>query len=288
MTLQNSRPQSLWRAIAQSFASALVIEVIAPKVSGVTATDNMKDMSSVEFIHTSYYIYDGIERLRRDVGCVSLGKALLDLMRSVLRDSLIRTNTCLGYGLTAISLASTMLYSLRANSCGDVRECVLAGYREFEECLKSENATDLLEAIRLASPSYHGHYYSSEVLVNVFKLLWESALWDLVAYNIVNRYSITLDIYEHVRRVRHRDLVNTVSKLYKSAASKYIDTISFKSGGIMLSRLIQELVSVSTLSDREVRDILVYRVGVNLGSISDIVASSVALALVEWRWRETA
>ncbi|MCS7099620.1 MAG: triphosphoribosyl-dephospho-CoA synthase [Sulfolobales archaeon] len=283
MTSRSSKTRNLWRSIAQSFASALVVEVIAPKVSGVTATESIKGMTSAEFVHTSYYIYDSIENLYRDVGCVPLGRTLLDLMVSTLRDPLIRTNTCLGYGLTAISLASTILYSLRVSDCGNLKNCVLTGYGKFEECARSEDAGDLLRAVQLVNPSYHGAYYSPETLENVFKLLQESALWDLVAYNIVSGYSVTLDLYERIRVAQPGDLVDSVSKLYKFAASRYTDSISFKSGGIMLSKLVKELASAQVLSESEVRNVLVRKIGVNLGSISDIVASSIALALIEWR-----
>lgn len=275
--------QSLWRSVARSFASAFVIEVVSPKISGVTATETLKNLSSAQFIHSSYYIYDVIVDMLSHKDCVSIGETLLYLMSSVLRSPAISTNTCLGYGLTAISLASSILYSLRAGTCGSPEECALAGYEKFEYCAMKESPDDLIKSIRMANPSYHGYYYSPRTLSNVFELLLESALWDLVAYNVVNRYSVTLDLYNSARSTSVNELVRTIGKLYRYAAGKYLDSVSFKSGGIMLSRLVREIAS-SPMRDYEVRSVLVNKVGVNLGSISDLVASSIALVFMSREW----
>lgn len=281
------KPRSLWSSVARSFASAFVIEAISPKISGVTATDVVKDLSSVQFVHSSYYIYDAVANiisLASLDGCVPLGGTLLSLMNSVLGDPVIGTNTCLGYGLTAVSLASSILYALNDNSCGDPGECVSLGYRQFKHCIAREGPDDLIKSIEIVSPSYHGRYYSPRAPSNVLELIIESAQWDLVAYNIASGYHVTLDLYDLAKSSPVGELVKTAGKLYRYAAGRYVDSLSFKSGGVMLSKLVREIASSPGTTDREARDVLVNRIGVNLGSISDIVASSIALILMREEW----
>ncbi|MEM4936606.1 MAG: triphosphoribosyl-dephospho-CoA synthase [Sulfolobales archaeon] len=273
-----------WYSVARSFGSAFVIEMISPKISGVTAMESLKDLAPTQFVHTSFYIYNTIENMLSYEGCVPLGENLLNIMDGILKNPIIGTNTCLGYGLVALSLASSILYSLRARDCNSLEECVLRGYNDFEYCLTKESADYLVKSIELASPSYHGYYYSPKPLSNVFELLLESAVWDLVAYNIVNKFSITLDLYNSAKSATISELLRYASELYRYAASKYFDSISFKSGGIMLYRLVQEIASKPTLSSYDARDVLVNKVGVNLGSISDLVASSIALILLRIEW----
>ncbi|MEM1930696.1 MAG: triphosphoribosyl-dephospho-CoA synthase [Sulfolobales archaeon] len=273
-----------WHSVARSFGSAFVIEMISPKISGVTALESVKNLTPAQFVHTSFYIYSTIKSMLSYEGCVPLGESLLNIMDDILKNPVIGTNTCLGYGLVALSLASTILYSLRANECDSIEECVLRGYDEFKYCLTNESTGDLVKSIELASPSYHGQYYSPKLLSNVFELLLESSIWDLVAYNIVNKFSITLDLYNFAKSATVGELLRYTSELYRYAASKYFDSISFKSGGIMLSRLVREVASKYTPSSYEARDVLVNKVGVNLGSISDLVASSIALVLLRVEW----
>lgn len=284
------KPQRLWLSVARSFASAFVIEAISPKISGVTATDAIKNLSPAQFVHSSYHIYDAVANMVSMVShndCVPLGKTLLNLMSSVLGDPVIGTNTCLGYGLTAASLASSILYALEENSCSEPGECVSAGYRRFKYCIIGEGPDDLIKSVEMVSPSYHGRYYSPRAPSNVLELLLESAPWDLVAYNIVNEYRVTLDLYGFAKPSPVSELVKTASRLYRHAAGRYVDGLSFKSGGLMLSRLVQEIASSPDTTDREARDVLVNRIGVNLGSISDIVASSIAMILIREEWRVT-
>lgn len=279
-----SAARGLWHSVARSFSSAFVVEAASPKISGVTALDTLKNLSLVEFVHTSYYLYDTIAGLPGHKDCVPLGKTLLELMTSVLGDRIVRANTCLGYGLTAISLASSIFYSLSTGPCSDPIECVLAGYDKLEECAETEHPDNLLKSIDIVNPSYHGQYYSQKTLENVLELLLDSAPWDLVAYNIVNRFSVTLDLYMRIKSTPASELARAVGGVYRYAASKYIDSISFKSGGVMLSRLVQEIASNQAIDDREARDIIVGQLGVNLGSISDLVASSLALELIAREW----
>ena len=276
--------RSLWYSVARSFASAFVIEVISPKISGVTATETLKGLSPTQFVHSSFYIYSSIASMPSYGGCVPIGKNLVIIMNGILRNPVINTNTCLGYGLVALSLASSILYSLKARECDSLEDCVLRGYDEFKYCMTKEPPGDLIRSIELASPSYHGLYYSPKSPNNVFELLLESATWDLVAYDIVNKFSVTLDLYNSTKSVVANDLLRYASELYRYAASKYFDSISFKSGGIMLSRLVREVASKSSTSFYDARDVLVNKVGVNLGSISDLVASSIALVLLRMEW----
>ncbi len=275
---------SVWRSVARSFASALAIEVVSPKISGVTASEALKGMSSPRFIHTSLYVYDAVLGLPTYEGCAPIGKTLLSLVSSTLENPVVGTNTCLGYGLTAISLASSILYSLREGACGDPGECALAGYGRFEECAREERPDHLLKSIELANPSYHGRYYSPRASGSVFELLLESAPWDLVAYNVVSRFSATLDLYSLARSVSVDELVEAVGRLYRYAASRYADSIAFKSGGLMLSRLVREIASSSRVVDADARRILVGELGVNLGSVSDVVGSALALVLLRREW----
>ncbi len=279
-------PRGSWRSVARSFASALTIEVVSPKISGVTASESLKGMSSPRFIHTSFYVYDTIMELSAYEGCAPLGRTLLNLVSSALGDPVIGTNTCLGYGLTAISLASSILYSLRDGTCDEPGECVLAGYGRFEECARKEGPDELLRSIEIAGPSYHGRYYSPRIPGSIFDLLLESAPWDLVAYNIVSRFSATLGLYDLAKSVSVDELVGTAGRLYRYAASRYPDGIAFKSGGVMLSRLVQEIASSTAVSEGDARSILVGEIGVNLGSVSDIVGSALALVLLKREWGE--
>lgn len=280
METQDSSTRSVWHIIARSGAAALTIEVISPKISGVTATENFKGLTSIAFIQSSYYIYDTLLELPTYRSCVPLGTALLKLVRSILEDPLIKTNTCLGYGMTIISVASSLLYSLRAGNYTDPELGILEGYGKLEKCLKEESPEHLLESIALTNPSYHGRYSTTRRFENVYDLLVESAPWDLVARNIVSKFSATLELYRCVKSRLIGEVIDAVSKCYRLGASEFIDSISFKSGGAMLSRFIQLLAS-SSMNSEEARRILVNEIGINLGSISDIVASAVALVLIE-------
>lgn len=284
-------PQSLRLSVARSFASAFVIEAISPKISGVTVADSIKNLSIEQFVHSSYHIYDAVAKAISLVSrseCVPLGEALLRLMSSVMEDPVVGTNTCLGYGLTAISLASSILYALRDGPCNDPGECAALGYLRLKHCLARESPEYLVRTIEMVGPSYHGRYHSLKAPGNALELLLESASWDLVAYNVVSGYRVTLDLYDLARSSPVGELVKTAGRLYRYAAGRYVDSISFKSGGLMLSRLVREIASSADTTDREAREVLVGRIGINLGSISDIVASSLALVLIREEWGRSA
>lgn len=271
----------MWETVSKAFATAFVLEAISPKVSGVTSLEGLKEMTILEFIQSSYHIRDMVRELLRYDGCIPLGKPLLDLMRSVMGDPLVRTNTCLGYGLTSISLASTILYSLREGYfSGRIEDIVLAGYNKFEECSRKESPGDLLESIAIAGPSYHGRY-SRDTFDSVYELLRESAMWDILAFNVINKFAITMEILSYIRTARDDRLVNKIGEAYRVFSSKYRDSVAFKSGGLMFSELVMVLTSRVELNDLELRRILTKILNANLGSISDLVASSVALALIE-------
>ena len=273
-------PWPVWRSIARSAAAAFVIEASSPKISGVTATESLKDLTLEAFVQSSYYIYDTLIELPSYRDCVPLGEPLLKLMRSVLEDPSVGTNTCLGYGMTIIPMASSLLYSLRAGSYANPETGVLAGYGKLVRCLREEPPELLLKSIEAAGPSYHGKYYTSRKLKSVYDVLAESAPWDLVARNIVGGFRATLDVYRCVRSKLTSGMRDAVSRCYRLAAGELLDSISFKSGGLMTSRFVQVLAS-SGMDDGSVREVLVGRLGVNLGSVSDIVASAVALVMIE-------
>jgi triphosphoribosyl-dephospho-CoA synthetase len=274
-------PNFLWDLVSKSFATAFVLEAVSPKVSGVTSLEGLKGMTILEFVQSSYHIRDGIRELLKYDNCIPLGRSLLGLMKSVMDDPLIKTNTCLGYGLTSFSLASTILYSLRGGyRSRRIENLVHMGYSKFEECSKREPPEDLLESIATASPSYHGSYSRSS-FSNVYELLKESAMWDIIAFNVVNKFVITMEIFNYVRTARNEELVDKISKAYRISSSKYRDSIVFKSSGLMLSEFVMMLASQVELEDSELRRVLTKVLDVNLGSISDLVASSVALALIE-------
>lgn len=276
-----------WKGIARAFAAALALEVISPKVSGVTTLESFKDMNVLNFICSTYHLYDNIKRLVKYPGCIPIGEPLRNLMESVLEDPLIKTNTCLGYGLTALSLASTILYSVRRRQRhdSDVKVLISSGYPEFVECAKKEAPKALLDSINTVNPSYHG-LYSKTAFKSVYELLEESSAWDLVAYNIANGFRVTLELFDYLRSSSTQELVKRVSCIYKLAASRYVDSVAFKSGGLMFSELVRVLVSRSKLDDGELREVLTRTLRVNLGSVSDLVASSVALVLIEKTLRE--
>lgn len=271
----------MWDVISKAFATAFVLEAISPKVSGVTSLEGLKKMTILEFVQSSYYIRDRIWELLKYDSCIPLGKPLLNLMKSVMEDPLVRTNTCLGYGLTSISLASTILYSLRKGYYGGrIEDIVLAGYNKFEECSKREPPEDLFESIAIAGPSYHGRYSRSS-FESVYELLRESAVWDLLAFNIINRFTVTMEIFSYIRTAHGNELIDKIGDAYRLFSSKYRDSVTFKSGGLMLSELVMVLTSRMELSNLELRRILTKVLNVNLGTISDLVASSTALALIE-------
>lgn len=283
----NAFSRRTWDGVAKAFAAALALEAISPKVSGVTTLESFKGMNVLNFICSTYHLYDSIRRLVEHPGCIPIGESLRSLMKSVLEDPLIRTNTCLGYGLTAISLASTIIYSVRSGSRhgGDVKAFISTGYPEFIECAKKERPEALIDSINIVNPSYHG-FYSKTAFESIYELLEESSAWDLVAYNIMSGFQITLELFDYLRSSPAQELVERVSYIYRLAASKYLDSIAFKSGGLMLSELARILVSRSRLDDSELRAVLTKTLRVNLGSVSDLVASSVALLLIEKTLRE--
>lgn len=271
-----------WEGISRAFAAALALEAISPKASGVTTLESFKGMSILNFICSTYHLYDNIKRLAKYPGCVPTGELLRDLVKSALEDPLIKTNTCLGYGLTALSLASTILYAVRGgrHRGSDVKVLISSGYSEFVECAKEEPPGALLDAINMVNPSYHG-LYSKTFFESVYELLEESSTWDLVAYNIASGFQITLELFDYLRSSPAQELVERISYIYKLAASKYADSVAFKSGGLMFSEFVRIMVSRSKLDDRELREALTKTLRINLGSVSDLVASSVALVLIE-------
>jgi len=272
--------KDLWYAVTRAFSTAFVIEVLAPKVSGVSGVEGFKDLTTVSMVLSSYYIWRSIEGLTRYPECVPLGTSLLGLVTEVRKDPLVGTNTCLGYGLTAISLASTILYSTRESSSRDVSKLVGMGFQRLRDCLAKEPPEALLKAISVAGPSYHGVYVTPRNSRSVYEVLVESSSWDLVAYNIVRGFKVSLELAELLRGVELAELPIAVGRVYRYAAGKYVDSVCFKSCGVMASRLVRALASSGRVEDSALRRVLTYA-GINLGSISDVVASSVALALLE-------
>ncbi len=272
--------EDLWHAVARAFSTAFVIEVVSPKVSGVSGVEGFKDLTTVSMVLSSYYIWRSIEGLTKHSDCVPLGTSLLSLVTEVCKDPLVGTNTCLGYGLTAISLASAILYSTRESSSRDLGNLVNRGFQRLRNCLAEEPPEALLEAISVAGPSYHGVYITPRYPRNVYEVLEESSSWDLVAYNIVRGFEISLELAELLKGVELAELPIAVGRVYRYAAGKYVDSVCFKSCGVMASRLVRALASSGMVEDSALRRVLTYA-GINLGSISDVVASSVALALLE-------
>jgi len=272
--------EALWSSVANAFSTAFVIEVIAPKISGVSGVEGFKDLTTASMVVSSYHIWRSIEGLVKYPRCVPLGTSLLSLVTEVLKDPLAGTNTCLGYGLTAISLASAILYSTREGFTRDVGDLVSRGFQKLRNCLAEEPAGALLNAISIAGLSYHGVYVTPRSLGSVYEVLEESSSWDLVAYNIIRGFEISLELAEQLRGVELARLPLAVGRVYRYAAGKYVDSVCFKSCGLMASRLVRALASSDKVEDPTLRRALTYA-GINLGSISDVVASSVALVLLE-------
>jgi hypothetical protein len=269
-----------WSAVANAFSTAFVIEVVAPKISGVSGVEGFKDLTTASMVVSSYYIWKSIGGLPSYAGCVPLGASLLNLITEVLNDPLVGTNTCLGYGLTAISLASAILYAIREGSAGGVEDLVGRGFQKLRVCLAEEPPDALLKAVSVAGPSYHGVYVTPRVFRSTYDVLDESSNWDLVAYNIVRGFKVSLELAELLRGVELAELPVAVGRVYRYAASRYVDSVCFKSCGLMASRLVKVLASSKGVDDLSLRRVLT-SAGINLGSISDVVASSVALTLVE-------
>lgn len=269
-----------WNSIANAFSAAFVIEVVAPKISGVSGAEGFKDLTTASMVLSSYYIWKSIESLPRYPGCIPLGVSLLNLITEVLNDPLVGTNTCLGYGLTAIPLASSILYATREGFVGGIEGLVGKGFRKLRACLAEEPPDALLKAISVVRPSYHGVYVTSRVFGSVYDVLEESSSWDLVAYNIVRGFEVSLELVELLRRVELAELPVAVGRVYRYTASRYVDSICFKSCGFMASRLVKILASSERVDDLSLRKVLT-STEINLGSISDVVASAVALTLVE-------
>ncbi|MEM2443721.1 MAG: triphosphoribosyl-dephospho-CoA synthase [Sulfolobales archaeon] len=289
----------LRKAIATSFSLGFALEALAPnKVSTVSYKKRIKDLTINHFINTVPLLYNlYISILEEKSTKPRIGFWINKIVSDVINDDSVGTNTCLGYAILTIPIIyATKYFDKTLNPVELAREA-----SELVRLVASEeNAEDFYRALRIANPSYANKYLGkvpdirTENVSNYLLLdvLIESSYWDLIAYEVMHHYQLTLDAYNYMSSMLEggqTNILDCISKAQYYLLSKHLDTEIVKGFGMIVAsftKSYQEIINL--LGDNnevqqkllKVFDSYLRSNNINPGAVADILALATSLTLL--------
>ncbi len=285
--------------VAATIAAALAIEASTPgKPTTVSYRDKLKDLELSKFILSSTILTSTYLKLIIDVlkdEKIYLSRYIFKAVKSVVTSRLIRTNTSLGYIILTIPLAYSIGLTLRLlnklktriNCKDDIVFTIINLYEtSTKDSFMNEELTYLCRAFRVVSPSY-----LSKVLGNipdisnceqaskytVRDLLVSSRYLDIIMYELYHNYPLTMMTYNVLRRFNSIN-DSALLKTFMILSTKLNDSIILKQRGYsytILTKFSMRFFNDGLISPQYLD--WFRKKGINLGSISDILACALAL-----------
>ncbi len=299
-------PEALLEAVAGAFASAPLIEALSPgKLSTVSGLRGVKDLRLLSYIATPASIAAPLHRAVKDGARkrpLRFGELVLEGVNATVRNALIGTNTVLGYLLLAVPLSYVLGRELRDIKCWDDVEEVVSGCAELiKPYLEVEDCGTLYAAIAKACSRKSLRSFKGAVPdvtscagrvcgYSVWEVLINSSYCDLNSAEVVGGFKLTRYSLSELRRRLQRasnsprlsDLLKAISLTHATLLTKVIDTLVVRDLGLPTAMLVRALArSLRPGTPAWARASSFLRTyDVNPASISDVLATAVALYLV--------
>ncbi len=283
--------------VAGTITAALAIEASIPKKpTTVSYRDKLKDLELSKFILSSTVltpiyselIFDALRGKRS-----YLSRYILNAVKSIITSRLISTNTSFGFIILTIPLTYSVgltlgsLNKVKINRETDIAYTIIDFYRNLtKDMLMKEELTYLCRAFKVVSPSY-----LSKVLGNIpdiekcdqvsrytiGDLLNSSRYLDIIMYELYHDYPLTIMTYEMLKGLNS---INDTAllKVFMSLSTKLNDSIILKQRGYsyaILTKFSMKFFSNGLISPQYLN--WFRRKGINLGSISDVLACALSL-----------
>ncbi|RLG81093.1 MAG: hypothetical protein DRO09_02330 [Thermoprotei archaeon] len=291
----NTNPCSLITAsTATSIAAGLVLEALAEgKISTVSYLKGIKDLDMLKFALSSI----GLQRVFAEMLSRVLKREHLDISSYILKGvklsvnhPLISSNTSLGYLIISIPLTAS-IFRLWLDGLEPLNN--VDGLRDYiYTCLRRSSVKNFYEAITISSPSYKGEFFGKAPSITdvenlgkftLYDILSISRYWDLASYEVMEIFPYTFTVYAKLKEINDlsdlKRYLNKVSEEHVKLSSVTNDTTVARSRGISFAILVRESIR---LADHAASDLDSWfrSMSVNLGSISDVIASAVSLDLM--------
>ncbi len=224
---------------------------------------------------------------------LELGHNLKKVVSDLMNHPYIKTNTSLGFLILTIPLAFMIALMIKEGRLHQSPVDLVKTYStHLIKELKEENPVDFYEALKKASIKHLGKYvgripsvftndYSSLSKLRLWDVLLNSSYTDIVTYELISNYSRSLEAYEKLTTLAHvREFYEVLRDVHTYMLSKYLDTLILKSRNLSTALFFKFLAfnwDLFNTYEKEELDVWIRNQGINPGSISDIVATAVAM-----------
>lgn len=266
--------------VAQLFQSASVIEFTLLKPGNVSPYGSAKDEYN-RFVESSIYL----DRVYRKI--CEKGIKGDTLIFDIVYNTITKVKKRFSLFGTMITVAPLVYVVVNSNNIHDVLLKATDFLRKNDDV---RNSFYFIESLKVINPSYLGKidksfdYRSNEIKqLRIFDILRASFYEDIIAYNMINNYSLSLDVYSYLINKNYTSFYESIIDAYVHLTLKYGDTVLLKSKGLYFMR---ELKNILRINSQRIRNDLNYALRldkwlaskrVKLGSIADIISSGIAL-----------
>jgi len=284
--------------IASIFAAAIALEAsVEGKPTTVSGSSGLKGLSLEKFILTSTLLTPTYINLINDAVTgkpLRMGRYVLSTISEIVDFKLISTNTALGYLILSIPLAYSVGYLIKDNEVFKPKELPITVVRIYslrvKKHLSSESSSDLCKALIMVRPSYLGKVYGKIPDINLcvgngdtslIDLIGSSRYLDIIMYELYHDYPRTTELSKYLlNTLGNSPLQKVLLDAFLRLSSNVIDSVVLRSRGYSYALIIKYLMRyfnhglISPKYSSWLRSKCI-----NLGSVADILACSLALAL---------
>ncbi|MCC6022827.1 MAG: triphosphoribosyl-dephospho-CoA synthase [Sulfolobales archaeon] len=287
--------------VISALSLGLLLEALTPnKISTVSYLRGIKNLSISAFISTVpelYKLYKEILQRRDDK--VRIGYWIMKSVNNIMSNPDIRTNTCLGYLILTIPLVHTLKY---VNDCTNILLITREATKLVLSEIANEDAEDFYNALRTINPSYANKYIGSIPDIRnrdhvgsttLLKVFIESSYWDLVIYDVINNYEVTLDVYRFMKNLCSDEATNIlecISETQLYLLSKFLDSEVLKGFNPTIATLIKSYSNIiRSLPNDKIKNLLKNSLdkylrinNINTGTLADILALATSFTLITY------